>query len=1106
MQHHRHSGVNEVGRILPCTCGRATLDARRILLLVSGDVERNPGPMIRGAQWNAGGLSQAKRIALERKLHEDMVLFCLLQETHLASAECAALKIGGYQHVGQARTPHGGGVSILVRDGVGVEVGILEKEVPERATVTLRFSADVSLTIISAYFPRKADVSSEALDTLLGANGAMVIGADVNSHHVLWDPLRPSDDKGECIVDWCVQNDMRIANTGLATRRQPGTAALSSPDITLCRDCEISNWKSALSPDSDHHWITFDVFVGTSLDVIAPSRPVRALYSWNKARWNDFRKLSDEFIFRGMKRSAKGADALNEAVTRGIRMAAKRTIPKGKGVAPPFWTPELTKLDKMVQECKNERKRDALIRWRRKVLVDTAMGRWKENVSKLSTTDSASWNLVKSIYAPRPLTSPVLVVDGHPLTKRQQAQALAKMYMSRSTKAPHAPEMRIPSTRCSTFRPITEAELDVALRELSSGTAPGDDEIHCEELKERGRVAKKCVLRLFNCSLRTGQVPAKWKHGIIVPLLKPTKQASSMTSFRPVTPTSTLCKLMERIVARRVRDYIEDKLQPQQAGFRPARSTLDTLMQVTSAVRRRRDGEKTAAVFIDYARAFDSVDHNCIVKALMSFGVEKHLVAWIADFLQGRTAQVRVNNTLSEDISLTRGVPQGSVLGPLLFIVMADSLSKRLNCIPGLQHGFFADDLTIVCTSADLSAIQQTIQQGLDCITRWSEEHYMEVSAEKTEYTLFGARETNLLSLKVGETVLKEVRTPKLLGLTMQPHKGLSKHVQGVKAAADARLLQLRAVASPEWGPDREKLRAFYLALVQAKVCYGIASWWFDTSLSDRERLEKVQAQAAHIVAGIPKAANRNDAMCEAWLKPINEVAHRRALEYYLRLKAKGAVHAKIAESIFPPEHPIHVRLAKVKHLYSTIDGMGKQHDATVLLLARRVHFNTTTPGGLKADAPEKDKKMHTMRRVVQFRDFDYQVWTDGSVVLDVSSGAGVLVYRKQGRREKVVLGAGSLACSYRAECVAMVAGLKRLVDVIELNQTHRTRVVAFTDSLSLLMALSTGPAVVEDAILRRIWDLILRLVRLRVSVNFQFVFSHCGVPRNEAADKAAKQ
>ncbi|KAG8346722.1 hypothetical protein TRVL_02445 [Trypanosoma vivax] len=146
------------------------------------------------------------------------------------------------------------------------------------------------------------------------------------------------------------------------------------------------------------------------------------------------------------------------------------------------------------------------------------------------------------------------------------------------------------------------------------------------------------------------------------------------------------------------------------------------------------------------------------------------------------------------------------------------------------------------------------------------------------------------------------------------------------------------------------------------------------------------------------------------------------------------------------------------------------------------------------------------MRRVQRFRDFDYQVWTDGSVVLDVSSGTGAVVHTKVGRREKVVLGAGSLACSYRAECVAMEARLKRLVDVMELSKTRRTRVVAFTDSVSLLMALSAETAVVEDAILRRIWDLILHIVRPRVYVNFQFVFSHCGVQRKEAEYKTVEQ
>ncbi|CCD20636.1 hypothetical protein ERJ75_000909000 [Trypanosoma vivax] len=279
----------------------------------------------------------------------------------------------------------------------------------------------------------------------------------------------------------------------------------------------------------------------------------------------------------------------------------------------------------------------------------------------------------------------------------------------------------------------------------------------------------------------------------------------------------------------------------------------------------------------------------------------------------------------------------------------------------------------------------------------------MEVSAEKTEYTLFGARGTNLLSLKVGEAVLKEVRAPKPLGLTVQPHKELSKHVLCVKAAANTRLMQLRAVASPQWGPEREKLRAFCVALVQAKMCYGVASRWFDTSLSDRERLERVRAQAARAAAGIPKAANREDALREARLKPIKEAVRRRALEHYLCLKAKGPTHAKVADSIFPPEHPIHVRLAKAQRLCSTIGGAEKPHDATVLQLVMRVHFNAATPGGLKADASE-DKKVHTIGRVQRFRGFGYQVCTDVSVVPDVSSGAGALVHPKEGWREKVVL------------------------------------------------------------------------------------------------------
>nr|CCC91798.1 hypothetical protein, unlikely [Trypanosoma congolense IL3000] len=126
-------------------------------------------------------------------------------------------------------------------------------------------------------------------------------------------------------------------------------------------------------------------------------------------------------------------------------------------------------------------------------------------------------------------------------------------------------------------------------------------------------------------------------------------------------------------------------------------------MQVSSAVRQGENGEKATAVFIDYEGTFDSVDHGCVIEALEALGVEVHLVPRIARLWRGRTVQVRVRSIKSEGTQMTCGVPQSSVLGPLLLLItVVDSLSKRLNEIPGFMHSFFADDLTIICIHAEI--------------------------------------------------------------------------------------------------------------------------------------------------------------------------------------------------------------------------------------------------------------------------------------------------------------------------------------------------------------------------------------------------------------------
>ena len=184
-----------------------------------------------------------------------------------------------------------------------------------------------------------------------------------------------------------------------------------------------------------------------------------------------------------------------------------------------------------------------------------------------------------------------------------------------------------------------------------------------------------------------------------MPLLKPKKPASDPTSFRPVTLTSNLCKLLERTISRRLSDHLESELQPQQFGFRPHRSTTDVL--------------------------------GVIIAALPKLHVDAYLTRWIMDFPDNRTAQVRVNNTFSRTAAFTCGVPQGSVLGPLLFIIVMDSLSAELNKIPDLDHAFFTDDLTLLTASNDKDVNQRTLQHALEVVESCTKTHYMELSAPR---------------------------------------------------------------------------------------------------------------------------------------------------------------------------------------------------------------------------------------------------------------------------------------------------------------------------------------------------------------------------------------
>ncbi|KEG06120.1 hypothetical protein DQ04_15851000, partial [Trypanosoma grayi] len=250
----------------PCrswgACYRAVSSIIRTKLLLSGNVEENPGPTLRGMQWNSAGLTQAKRLALGKQLYDDNITFCLLSETKMSPPEAASFGLPGFQHYGIARTCRGGGVSILIRDEIQVETGPALVAGIELAQATIHLDGGMRLTISSAFFPPVATkITSENLDRLNNTDGPQLIGADANAHALAWDNEVPPDSRGDTIVQWCIDNEFLIANTGNRTRyteRHRGSA----PDVTLAKECAVTDWTARPTPDSDHYIITYTVQVG----------------------------------------------------------------------------------------------------------------------------------------------------------------------------------------------------------------------------------------------------------------------------------------------------------------------------------------------------------------------------------------------------------------------------------------------------------------------------------------------------------------------------------------------------------------------------------------------------------------------------------------------------------------------------------------------------------------------------------------------------------------------------------------------------------------------------------------------------------------------------
>ncbi len=377
--------------------------------------------------------------------------------------------------------------------------------------------------------------------------------------------------------------------------------------------------------------------------------------------------------------------------------------------------------------------------------------------------------------------------------------------------------------------------------------APGADGIHPKVLHECCRTLADPLHTLFRRSLQEDHIPDDWRVANVIPIYKKGGRRKA-GNYRPVSLTSQVCKVMEKIVRDGMLRHVARHalLSDSQHGFTKGRSCLTNLLETIEEWTAWLDeGQGIDVIYLDYQKAFDTVPHMRLVHKLSQYGIRGHVNAWVKDFLTDRQQRVVVNTSSSEWAEVKSGVPQGSVLGPLLFLLYVNELPEIIQN----RCKMFADDTKVYGRVKQLED-GAPLQRDLSTLDAWSEDWLLKFNAGKCKVMHIGTANPKIeYSMKTGDTTttLSTVETEKDVGVWMADT--LKPSIQCTKAAAKA-MRALGMVRRSFTYLDRSSLILVFNCYVRPHLEYCVQAWC-PYLKKDIICLEKVQRRATKLVPGL---------------------------------------------------------------------------------------------------------------------------------------------------------------------------------------------------------------------------------------------------------------
>jgi predicted Holliday junction resolvase-like endonuclease len=654
----------------------------------------------------------------------------------------------------------GGGLALFVKESIRFIPSPVDFYLFEGISGSIILENKIQLYLLVVYRPphgSKTRFVNELEDIIVKvADENVVILGDINL-----DLKQDSDKVVQEYQNVLSSNGFISCITGI-TREEYRADKLSSSCIDhMFVRSKASDLRSAIfrSKISDHYMILMDIMFQSKIvkDINKKSHITKTLYDENKLKkllrecdWND---LLDEKTSNGI------FDGIECKITKCYKITQRsKVVKKGQARKDKEWiTEEIKRLIKVRDKafrkwkhCSNSLKavfRDDYVKIRNftnKKIKDQRSHFYQGEIVRSQGNIKETWQVINDIIGRKKKVSVDECIKrylGKTSSLDEIVESFVESFVNGVQQILHVCDIQTLQYQASNhnqqsqsmfMQPAKVQEIKSMIESLDETKPPGLDGIRIKDIKKVAEQLSPILTHLINVSITTGVFPAKLKTAIVRPIYKKGDHLN-YSNYRPIALLPSIDKLMERHVAKKLNAYLKKYkiINSMQFGFQEGKSTSDLLVQFSDLINEKlNDNMHILSLFIDFSKAFDTINHNKLKVALEKIGIRGPLLQWFESYLSERKVLVRVEDVYSKVRLCPTGVPQGSILGPILYIIYVNDM---FNIVRKCKIYMYADDTVLVACHKNLTIAESQLQEDFTGVLQWTHDNSLVINADKTK-------------------------------------------------------------------------------------------------------------------------------------------------------------------------------------------------------------------------------------------------------------------------------------------------------------------------------------------------------------------------------------